>query len=120
MIKVEKLQKIVSILLIVMFLCTIASNVLALTPSEITGENTEVNTEKISSVGNSLVKILQAVGITISVVILIVIGIKYMLGSPEEKSEYKKTMIPYVVGAALIFTASALAQIIYDFFIGIK
>ena len=38
-----------------------------------------------------------------------------MMGSAEEKAEYKKTMIPYLVGAILIFAASNLASMIYGF-----
>ena len=43
-----------------------------------------------------------------------IIGIKYMLGSVEEKSEYKKTMIPYLIGAAIVFSGTTLPQIIYQ------
>ena len=46
-------------------------------------------------------------------IILVVLGIKYMMGSAEEKAEYKKTMIPYVVGAILIFLAPMIANMIY-------
>ena len=46
---------------------------------------------------------------------LVVIGIKYMMGSAEEKAEYKKTLMPYIIGAALVFAASAIAGIIYGF-----
>ena len=42
-----------------------------------------------------------------------VIGIKYMMGSAEEKAEYKKTMIPYLIGAVLLFAAVNLATYIY-------
>ncbi len=42
------------------------------------------------------------------VIILIAIGIKYMLGSVEEKVEYKKHMMPYVLGAFVLFTGSFL------------
>ena len=37
-----------------------------------------------------------------------------MMGSAEEKAEYKKSLMPYVIGAGLVFSASAIAQIIYD------
>ena len=43
-----------------------------------------------------------------------------MMGSAEEKAEYKKTMMPYIIGAALIFAASALAQVVFKFFTGIS
>lgn len=60
--------------------------------------------------------VVQAIGIGVAVVILVVIGIKYMMGSAEEKADYKKTMIPYVVGAALIGTAPSIASAVYNAF----
>ena len=39
-----------------------------------------------------------------------ILGIKYMTGSAEEKAEYKKTMVPYLVGAVILFGAAAIAQ----------
>ena len=40
----------------------------------------------------------------VSVITLVVLGIKYMVGSIEERAEYKKSMIPYLIGAFLIGT----------------
>ena len=78
----------------------------------------EVKTDAISTAGKKLVGVFQAIGIVLSVVVLTVIGIKYLMGSAEEKADYKKSLIPYVVGAALVFTASVFAQSIYEFFNG--
>ena len=114
----KKLVKIFSVLLMVIMLCSIALNVFALTPSEVNGSSGNANITGISSIGNNIVKVLQTIGIVLSVVVLIILGIKYMMGSAEEKAEYKKTMIPYIVGAALIFAASAFAQVIFNFFSG--
>ena len=55
------------------------------------------------------------VGVILSVIILIVVGIKYMLGSVEEKADYKKSMIPYLIGAFMVFSVTTLPQIIYKF-----
>ena len=68
--------------------------------------------------GNKIIGAIQLIGSIVSVLTLVVLGIKYMTGSVEERAEYKKTMMPYVIGAALIFAASALAQVIYGFFNG--
>ena len=38
-----------------------------------------------------------------------------MMGSAEEKAEYKKVMIPYLIGAVLIFAAPYIAGAIYTF-----
>ena len=37
-----------------------------------------------------------------------------MIGSASEKAEYKKTMIPYIVGAVLIFAGTSLVKVIYS------
>ena len=68
----------------------------------------------ISNVGNGVVRILTTIGIIVSVATLVVIGIKYMMGSTEEKAEYKKSLLPYVIGAGLVFAASTIAQIVYN------
>lgn len=57
----------------------------------------------------------QAVGNIVSILALVLIGIKYMLGSIEEKAEYKQTMIYYIIGAILIFAISNISYIIYNF-----
>ena len=116
----KKMVKILTTIVMVIMIISISISSFALEPSEIQGNTSAQGTTEITNVGNSIVGILQVVGIVLSVVVLIVLGIKYMMGSAEEKAEYKKTMMPYIVGAALIFAASALAQVIYQFFTGVS
>ena len=112
----KKMLKIVNICLIAMVIISTASTaVLAIEPGNIKAKDNVPGGSQIESVGSSIVGILQTVGIVLSVVILIVLGIKYMMGSAEEKAEYKKTMIPYLIGAILIFAASNIASMIYSF-----
>ena len=66
------------------------------------------------NVGNSVIKILSTIGMIVSVIALIIIGIKYMIGSLEQKAEYKKTMMPYLIGAIFVFSASIIASIVYN------
>lgn len=82
-------------------------------PSNIKG--TEVDTERMENIGGQVVTIVSVAGSIIAVVVLVVLGIKYMMGSAEEKAEYKKTLLPYIIGAGFVFAASALAGIIYTF-----
>ena len=119
----KKVLKFVTVLLIIMMAVTISISSFAadIEPGSLTGDTSQVQdgVASINTVGNSIIGVLRVVGIVLSVIVLIVIGIKYMMGSAEEKAEYKKTMLPYIIGAALIFAASAFAQVIYDFFIGV-
>ena len=77
-------------------------------------KGTNPGSEKLKSKANIIFSYLRTIGIVVSVVALIVIGIKYMMGSVEEKAEYKKTMMPYLIGAAFVFAASAIASIVYN------
>ena len=58
--------------------------------------------------------IIQVIGVVVSVIMLIVIGIKYMLGSIEERAQYKETLKPYLIGAFLLFSGTTVPQIIYQ------
>ena len=107
--KTMKILTFIATILLVISLGT--STIFALTPSQV--QPKDPGTKDIQTLGGKILGILQTVGIVLSVIILVILGIKYMMGSAEEKAEYKKTMIPYLVGAVLIF----LAPTIYRFFL---
>lgn len=86
---------------------------------ELTGSLQYDQTMRLKRAGNTMLTAITAVGIVISVAILIILGIKYMLGSVAERAEYKKTLFPYAIGAGILFSASVIAQIIYEFAIKI-
>lgn len=77
--------------------------------------NSSFQTNSIDKLGNQVIRIVSTVGTIFSVIVLVVLGIKYMMGSAEEKAEYKKTLLPYIIGAALVFAASGIATIIFNF-----
>ncbi len=74
----------------------------------------------VATLGGQIVGIIQIIGIVVAVVILLVLGIKYMTGSAQEKAEYKKTMIPYIIGAILIFAASTIVNVIFNLAVNIQ
>lgn len=114
--KNQKYKKYINILtifiLIIMFLSpAIFSsdiNVNNFKPGNITDSNLIVDKAKL------ILGYVQIIGSVMAVIIISVIGIKYIYGSVEEKAEYKKTMIPYLIGAVFLFASSNLVQIIYD------
>lgn len=78
-------------------------------------KGTNPGSTKLVNKANTILGYIRDIGIVLSVVILIIIGIKYMLGSTEEKANYKETLLPYIIGAFLLFTGSLIPQLIYDF-----
>ncbi len=97
-----------------------ASVVYGLTPKDMQANTSATGTSEVQSLGQNVMGVIQVAGVVIAVIILMVLGIKYMMGSAEEKAEYKKTMIPYLVGAILIFAASTIANVVYKFATGLK
>lgn len=96
-----------------------ATVVYGLTPTDLTANANAAGTTQVTSFGQNIMGVVQIAGVVIAVVVLMVLGIKYMMGSAEEKAEYKKTMIPYLVGAILIFAASTIANVVYQFATGL-
>ncbi len=114
-----KLNKVLYVILIALVLLVTISNFTSVfaaitDPGTITGSPTSGAT-KITDTGKKIVGIIQTVGSVAAVVVLVALGIKYMMGSTEEKAEYKKTLMPYVIGAVLVFAASNLASVVYNF-----
>ena len=94
-------------------LVLVGSNVVyGLTPTDLKANTSATGTTEIQNFGGNIMGVINVVGVVVAVVVLMVIGIKYMMGSAEEKAEYKKTMIPYLVGAILIFGASAITKVV--------
>lgn len=72
----------------------------------------EADANIITERANSIVGVLVTVGVVIAAVTLTILGIKYMMGSVEERAEYKKSMIPYLIGSILLFATSTIVGII--------
>lgn len=62
---------------------------------------------------NIIVTVIRNVGIVIAVITLMIIGVKSMFASSEERSEYKQALPGYIIGAFLIAAMSALPSLIY-------
>lgn len=116
---INKAIKIVTIVMIAIMLISLTSNVFAtnkvgVNPNSFDGKANGINTTDVTKWSNNIINIVAIVGSAASIVILIVLGVKYMLGSAEEKAEYKKTLLPYIIGAVFVFGASALTGVIYN------
>lgn len=120
--KTGTMLKILAMFLIVLMVLMTTTTVFAgddkkastITPGSVVATKTEAD-DDIQAFGGKILSAVTTAGVVLSVIVLAVLGIKYMLGSAEEKAEYKKTLMPYIVGAALIFGASTIATIVFNF-----
>ena len=65
--------------------------------------------------GGKVLGVVQAAGIGIAVIVLTVIGIKYFTASVEEKAQLKETLIPYFIGAVLLFGGTTILSLVVNF-----
>lgn len=68
--------------------------------------------------GNLVISIIQLFGTVLSVITLMILGIRYMLASVQEKALYKETMGPYLIGAVMVFAIPNIIAVLYDFITG--
>lgn len=113
-----KYKKVLIILInLILILFIISNTVLAGDLINAFRDSTNPNgpgTEEVKDRAGRIVGIIQVVGTMVSVGMLMVLGIKYMLGSADQKAEYRKSMMPYIVGSVLIFGFSNITQTIYN------
>ena len=67
-----------------------------------------------------IVGVIRGIGIIVSVVALMIIGIKSMALSAEEKSIYKEALPRYILGAILVFAMTTIPSIIYTWAKGVN
>ena len=111
--KAYKVMSIVTTMLMILCICTnvFASGLISIDSMKNGTVNSEAKTAMTSFGGTVLAYITNA-AILISVIMIAVLGVKYMMGSAEEKAEYKKSFVPLLVGAILVFGAATVAKII--------
>ncbi len=73
----------------------------------------------LGNIGGMILMVAQVIGTSVAVIMLIVLAIKYISAAPNDKAEIKKHAVVYIVGAIVLFAASALLGILRSFTNGI-
>ena len=80
------------------------------------GDASNINIEKTNKGVNSVYNILLTIGIIISLVWGVVLGIKFIFGSMEGKAEIKKQLIPYIIWVCVIFGSFIIWSVVVNVF----
>lgn len=86
-------------------------------PTSIVGNGPDGTTGvgTLATLGNAILGIIQYVGIGVSVIATLVLGMRYMYSSPDDKAEIKKKLIPFIIGGVLVFGAVRLVILVETF-----
>ena len=76
------------------------------------GDNTtSIDYGKLQNTSNEIYNILLTCAVIVAVIISAILGIKFMLGSMEEKAQIKEALIPFVIGCIVAFGAFGIWKI---------
>ena len=109
----KKSIKILSILMIAIMLVMVATPVFAsnqITPTPPT------DTQDILDIAGKILGFLQWIALIGGTILIAIIGIKYMMGSLEEKAQYQKSFVPLVIGVIVVMGAVTIANLIVNTF----
>lgn len=77
---------------------------------EISDEAKKLITSKVGWVLGGI----RNITVIMAVITLMLIGVKYIIGSANEKAKYKETLFPWVIGCIVSVTGTTLISFIYD------
>ena len=60
-----------------------------------------------------LLGVINVIGVVSSVIVLALLGIKYFLGSIQDKADIQKSMLIYILGIIFLVVCTTLPNIIY-------
>ena len=97
-------------------ICNAADSAALLTPDKIDAKKATStgSTDSLIVKANNVAGMIRNIAVIASVIIIMVLGVKYMLGSVEEKAEYKKSFMPLIIGIVLVVAASSIASFIFN------
>lgn len=76
--------------------------------------------DKVINMAKPIINAISVIGIVVAVITLLVIGLKYMTGSVAEKADYKKTMIPYIIGVVMLVGITQILKILVNLVSSVK
>ncbi len=116
----KKVTKILTVVLLIAMIVLSVSEVFAAS-GLISNIETAVNDSNVDmgSLPNTVGKVIAYIrnaSILVGVIILIILGVKYMIGSVEEKAGYQKSFVPLVIGIIVVMAATSIASFLFSIF----
>lgn len=111
----KKTVKIMSTLLMIAMIITMSTSCFATRVGGVDfPAGTPGDTSTIANKAANIVATIRNIAAIVAVVIIAILGIKYMLGSVEEKAEYKKSFMPLIIGIVVVVLAAQIAAMIFS------
>lgn len=118
----RKMIFIVILLFAILMQCLLPSTVQAIGISDVVSggdsfieagknENVVLKTETLKNTSNVVYNTLLIIGMGVAVIVSGILGIKFMIGSVEEKAQIKDALVPFIIGCIVVFGAFGIWKI---------
>ena len=82
-------------------------------------DNTKADTTKVESgnattIAQTVTSWILVISIVVSVVVLMYTGLKFIVGSTQEKAEYKKSLVPLIIGIAIVLFSTTIIKVLFS------
>ena len=108
----KKILKIFSIFIIILMLWLSTISFADTDFSGLSEVSTPSGVDGLVTPANKILGIIYVVAVSMSVGMLVIIGIRYVVSSPEQKADLKSKAIPYLIGAILVFGTANIVRFI--------
>lgn len=75
---------------------------------------TTIDPSGATSIAQRITSWIWIISIIVAVVVVMYTGLKFIVGSTQEKAEYKKSLIPIVIGVALLVFATTIINVLFS------
>lgn len=106
----KKIIPILIIMLIMVMTTTVFADTLNF--DKLKDINNPSGTGALTQASGKIIGIIYVVAMVVSIGMLLIIGIKYITSSPDQKADLKARAVPYLIGAALVFGAANILKFI--------
>lgn len=112
----KKAYKVLFIIMIFLTIIMLAHTTKAIDTDLYEGIYKDPNSSTLNNVGSKILGIVEVVAAAVSVTMLVIIGVKYIMASPEGKADIKGKLTFYIIGAVLIFGGAKILTILISSF----
>ncbi len=109
--KIIKCILIIFVFMVLTFTYCLNYSVYATTSVRLNPEYTQ-NSIRIKSFGQDVFGAIRNFAIISSVVLLAYCGLRIVFGSIEQRAEYKKTLVPIIIGALVVLFATTIVSMV--------
>lgn len=83
-------------------------------PKKFDGNDNPPGADAIGKIRDTVVTVTRIISSTIALVMILVLGMKYMASAPGDRADIKKHAVVYIVGAFILFAIPGIIGLLID------